>query len=104
MEIGPWRVDGKGGLKTVEGGWEEYTHMVYGAYTCGFSWIEFLMSSTVDQPAGTGFSYTSTDHYVHSLPQASEQIVHFLRTWYQVFPEFLTMDVRCSFNSKSYDI
>lgn len=30
MEVGPWRVDGKGGLKTVEGGWEEYTHMVYG--------------------------------------------------------------------------
>jgi len=75
MEIGPWRVDGKGGLKAVEGGWEEYTHMVY-----------------VDQPAGTGFSYTSTNHYVHSLPQASEQIVHFLRTWYQVFPEYLSMD------------
>jgi carboxypeptidase D len=37
MEIGPWRVDGKGGLKTVEDGWEEYTHMVYGAYTCGSS-------------------------------------------------------------------
>lgn len=32
MEVGPWRVDGQGGLKTVQGGWEEYTHMVYGAY------------------------------------------------------------------------
>lgn len=31
MEVGPWKVDGKGGLKTVEGGWEEYTHMVYSA-------------------------------------------------------------------------
>jgi carboxypeptidase D len=30
MEVGPWRVDGKGGLKTIEGGWEEYTNMVYG--------------------------------------------------------------------------
>ena len=29
MEVGPWRVDGKGGLKQVEGGWEEYTTMVY---------------------------------------------------------------------------
>lgn len=29
MEVGPWRVDGKGGLKRVEGGWEEYTTMVY---------------------------------------------------------------------------
>ena len=30
MEVGPWRVDGEGGLKTVQGGWEEYTTMVYG--------------------------------------------------------------------------
>lgn len=32
METGPWRVDGKGGLKLVENGWEEYTHMVYSKY------------------------------------------------------------------------
>ena len=38
MEVGPWRVDGKGGLKTVEGGWEEYTHMVYGACSCWSTW------------------------------------------------------------------
>lgn len=31
MEVGPWRVDGKGGLNAIEGGWEEYTTMVYGA-------------------------------------------------------------------------
>lgn len=30
METGPWRVDGKGGLKIVENGWEEYTHVIYG--------------------------------------------------------------------------
>ena len=29
MEVGPWRVDGQGGFKTIEGGWEEYTTMVY---------------------------------------------------------------------------
>lgn len=32
MEIGPWRTDGTGGFKVVEGGWEEYTTMVYGEY------------------------------------------------------------------------
>ena len=37
MEVGPWKVDGKGGLKTVEGGWEEYTHMIYGMYHPSFS-------------------------------------------------------------------
>jgi carboxypeptidase C (cathepsin A) len=30
MEVGPWRMDGKGGFGVKEGGWEEYTTMVYG--------------------------------------------------------------------------
>jgi carboxypeptidase D len=35
MENGPWRVDGRTGLRIVEGGWEEYTTMVYGVFlTC----------------------------------------------------------------------
>ncbi|KAH7912950.1 Alpha/Beta hydrolase protein [Hygrophoropsis aurantiaca] len=75
MEIGPWRVDGEGGLKTVQGGWEEYTTMVY-----------------LDQPAGTGLSYTSTNHYVHSLTEASKHVIQFLRTFYQVFPEYRHVD------------
>ena len=29
MEVGPWRMDGKGGFRVKEGGWEEYTTMVY---------------------------------------------------------------------------
>jgi hypothetical protein len=32
MEVGPWRVDGNGGFKVIEGGWEEYTTMVYSEY------------------------------------------------------------------------
>ncbi|KDQ64208.1 hypothetical protein JAAARDRAFT_166238 [Jaapia argillacea MUCL 33604] len=75
MEVGPWRIDGKGGLKVVEGGWEEYTHMVF-----------------IDQPAGTGFSYTSTDRYVHELTEASSQMIEFWSNFYKIFPEFLSMD------------
>ncbi|KAH7887403.1 alpha beta-hydrolase [Phlebopus sp. FC_14] len=75
MEVGPWRVDGEGGLKTVEGGWEEYMTMVY-----------------VDQPAGTGLSYTSTNHYVHTLEEATQHVIQFMRTFYQVFPEYLSID------------
>ena len=29
METGPFRPDGNGGLQTIEGGWEEYTNMVF---------------------------------------------------------------------------
>ena len=32
MEIGPWRVDGKGGLKLVDGGWEEYANVLYSTW------------------------------------------------------------------------
>lgn len=30
MEVGPWRMDGKGGFNVTDGGWEEYTTMIYG--------------------------------------------------------------------------
>ncbi|EGO27752.1 carboxypeptidase KEX1 [Serpula lacrymans var. lacrymans S7.9] len=75
MEVGPWKVDGEGGLITADGGWEEYTTMVY-----------------IDQPAGTGLSYTSTDHYIHTLSEASEHILEFLRTFYKIFPEYQSVD------------
>ncbi|KAF9061074.1 alpha/beta-hydrolase [Rhodocollybia butyracea] len=83
MEVGPWRTDGKGGFNVSEGGWEEYTTMVY-----------------VDQPAGTGFSYTSTDKFVHTIEQASEQFIEFLRNFYQIFPEYKRMDTY--FGGESY--
>ncbi|KAF7352316.1 Carboxypeptidase [Mycena venus] len=75
MEVGPWRMDGKGGFNVAEGGWEEYTTMLY-----------------IDQPAGTGFSYTSTDKYVHTLEEASSQFIEFMRNFYKVFPEYHDMD------------
>ncbi|EPS98740.1 hypothetical protein FOMPIDRAFT_1037314 [Fomitopsis schrenkii] len=76
MEVGPWRLDGKGGLNLIEGGWEEYATMVY-----------------VDQPAGAGFSYTSSDHFLHDLPEAATQLVEFLKNFYDVFPEYKNVDV-----------
>ncbi|KAH8118416.1 KEX1 protein [Phellopilus nigrolimitatus] len=79
MEIGPFRVDGKGGLKTREGGWEEYTNIVY-----------------IDQPAGTGYSYTSTDRFVHELSDAAGQVVEFMRNFYQIFPDYAHMDTYIS--------
>ncbi|TBU33044.1 alpha/beta-hydrolase [Dichomitus squalens] len=75
MEIGPWRTDGKGGLKAAEGGWEEYATMVF-----------------VDQPAGTGFSYAPSNKFDHELPEAAGHFVEFLRNFYQVFPEYKNVD------------
>jgi carboxypeptidase D len=93
MEIGPWRMHDDEQLYTEEGGWEEYTNIVY-----------------LDQPVGTGFSYAATDRYVHELSdvcfsmfcvyylftwhQASDQVIEFMRNFYKVFPEYQHMDVR----------
>lgn len=66
----------------------------------------------VDQPAGTGFSYTSTDSYVHTIDavsvlalchlsdrdgilpiQVRRQFLEFLKNFYNVFPELRMVDV-----------
>lgn len=78
LETGPFRVDENGGIKTVDGGWEEYTNMVFGM----LHWYDFrrrltigLYGTLVDQPAGTGYSYTSTDRFVHELSDVSNDYV-----------------------------
>lgn len=41
---------------------------------------------------GTGFSVTSTDRYVPTLNDASDQFIEFLDNFYKVFPEYERMD------------
>jgi carboxypeptidase D len=50
--------------------------------------------NAVDQPAGTGFSYVTKQDNVRELAEAADQVVTFLSNLYQVFPEFISMDVR----------
>jgi len=47
-------------------------------------------------PAGTGLSYTSTDKFVHELSDSADQVVEFLRNFYDVFPEYKTIDTYLS--------
>lgn len=71
MEIGPWRMNDHGGLDIAEGGWEEYTNIVYGTLLPMARLPTYANmphpTIAVDQPAGTGYSYTSTDSFVHEL-------------------------------------
>ena len=68
MEVGPWSWDCKSeqDFWVQPGGWEEYSTVVYGKF-CTIR-HSFILShvNKVDQPPGTGFSYTSTDRYVHT--------------------------------------
>lgn len=47
MEIGPWRTNDHGGLDVAEGGWEEYTNIVYGLSS---SFDLFSLSGHADTP------------------------------------------------------
>lgn len=70
MEIGPWRWDGKSEQEfwVKPGGWEEYATIVYGQFWhMRNSFHHLWCVNKVDQPAGTGFSYASTDRYVHTI-------------------------------------
>ena len=70
MEVGPWRVDGQGGLKMITGGWDEYANIVFGLFGAARSLRSTTLTYSicvVDQPAGTGLSYASTDRYLTEL-------------------------------------
>lgn len=70
MEVGPWRVDGQGGLKMITGGWDEYANIVFGVFGAArslHSTNAYILQCAVDQPAGTGLSYASTDRYLTEL-------------------------------------
>ena len=85
--------------------------MVFGMLTMP-RLLLYSYAPTVDQPVGTGFSYTSSDKYVHTMEevtfhqrtyslfvylfrwQAQAQIIQFFRNFYEVFPEYRIVDVR----------
>ncbi|KAK4704204.1 carboxypeptidase D, partial [Phenoliferia sp. Uapishka_3] len=77
MEVGPLRLvpGGNGELKEVEGAWNEYTNIIF-----------------IDQPVGTGYSYTETNGFVHELDVMAAHVVEFMSNFYKVFPEFTSHD------------
>ncbi|KAI6248415.1 Pheromone-processing carboxypeptidase kex1 [Erysiphe necator] len=79
MEIGPYRVrttsDGQH-LEYNDGSWDEFSNLMF-----------------VDNPIGTGFSYTDTDSYVHGLTEMASQFLTFLESWFKLFPQFEQDDI-----------
>ncbi|SCV71424.1 BQ2448_3012 [Microbotryum intermedium] len=75
IENGPLRVnkDGKT-LQRAMSSWNEYATVIF-----------------LDQPAGTGFSYASSD-FVTEFDTAADQVVEFLINLDSIFPELSTMD------------
>lgn len=76
MEIGPYRVKSDGTLRLSDGSWDEFANVVF-----------------VDQPVGTGFSYTDTNAFVHEMDEMSSQMITFLTKFFEVFPDHEHDDV-----------
>ena len=76
MEIGPYRVNDDGTLRYNDGSWDEFANVLF-----------------VDNPVGTGFSYVNTDSYVTELKEMAEQMVTFLKKFFELFPEYEDDDV-----------
>ncbi|PGH17038.1 hypothetical protein AJ79_01422 [Helicocarpus griseus UAMH5409] len=76
MEVGPYRLVNNSTLNYTEGAWDEFANLLF-----------------VDQPVGTGFSYVSTQGYVHELEEMASQFVMFLEKWFELFPEYENDDL-----------
>lgn len=103
IEIGPYRINKDGTVREVEkGAWNEYANVLFRGFDFPsfarrfLSWeedeIAYTAITTVDQPAGTGFSYVTKNDNVRELGDSADQVVNFLSNLYQIFPEYATMD------------
>mmetsp|Transcript_8947 Transcript_8947/g.11174 ORF Transcript_8947/g.11174 Transcript_8947/m.11174 type:complete len:684 (-) Transcript_8947:8490-10541(-) len=68
MEAGPFRVNKEMEVIYNEGSWHKSGDIVF-----------------VDQPAGTGFSYS--DEYDHDLDQITIEFLKFMEKYYELFPD-----------------
>lgn len=78
MEVGPYRLKNDHELEYNPGRWDEFANMLF-----------------VDNPVGTGFSYVSTDSYLHELDEMAAQFIVFMEKFFEMLPEFELDDV-CS--------
>lgn len=76
MEIGPYRLKDESTLRYNDGSWDEFANVLF-----------------VDNPVGTGFSYVDTDSYVHELKDMADQMILFLKKFFEMFPEYEDNDV-----------
>ncbi|GBB91735.1 hypothetical protein RclHR1_01910019 [Rhizophagus clarus] len=76
LETGPFRVNKDQTLRPFYGSWNEYANVLY-----------------VDQPVGTGFSFTNQNSYVNNLTQVPQQFLLFLDKFFEIFPEYSQDDI-----------
>ncbi|RKP09523.1 Alpha/Beta hydrolase protein, partial [Thamnocephalis sphaerospora] len=76
METGPYRPRADGMLDINRFSWHDNAHVLF-----------------VDQPIGTGFSYTKDKYFHTTLPGVARDMRTFLREFFKVFPEYAESEI-----------
>ncbi|CAG8551048.1 12738_t:CDS:10 [Funneliformis caledonium] len=76
---GPGWINEDQTLKPLYGGWNEFANVLY-----------------VDQPVGTGFSFSKPNAYVKNMTQVTQQFLSFLDKFFEIFPEYSQDDMYLS--------
>ncbi|CCG25146.1 hypothetical protein CORT_0H00280 [Candida orthopsilosis Co 90-125] len=76
LESGPFRIDQSQNVVSNNGSWHKVSDVIY-----------------VDQPAGTGFSYTEQGKYIHELYDMAFYFIKFMEKYYELYPEELDNDI-----------
>ncbi|CAG8000771.1 unnamed protein product [Penicillium olsonii] len=76
MEVGPYRLKDDHTLEYNPGRWDEFANLLF-----------------VDNPVGTGFSYASSNGYIHELDEMADQFIVFMDKFFEMFPEFESDDL-----------
>ncbi|KAI9591410.1 Alpha/Beta hydrolase protein [Syncephalis fuscata] len=58
-----------------------------------YSWHKYASVLFVDQPVGTGFSYSESKSNVHDLPSVARDMRLFLKKFMQIFPEYSNSEI-----------
>ncbi|ORZ39255.1 Alpha/Beta hydrolase protein [Catenaria anguillulae PL171] len=85
LENGPMLVDANGNLRENPHSWHKHANILY-----------------VDQPVGTGFSFSTTSKLVHDQVEMAKYFVGFLERFFELFPHLETSDVRLYLSGESY--
>ncbi|CAF1112879.1 unnamed protein product [Adineta steineri] len=75
-EIGPFRFLNETTIVANNGSWHLYTNLLF-----------------IDQPIGTGFSYTDKGSFIQELDKMADQFLSFLDRYVEIFPELLQDDI-----------
>ena len=74
LETGPFRINSQQQVISNNGSWHKLGDIIY-----------------VDQPAGTGFSYSDT--YITDLDQVANYFLKFMEAYYELFPQEINNEI-----------